>query len=303
MMAVQRWGVGSSSVFRVEELLGQLFDKSRFFAGYDPEIMESLKEWLGANHISPEGNIISSIHSWLIEIDGKRVLVDGCVGDAKDRMPFRDWHEMRTSWLDNLHAAGCTPDDVDFVMCTHLHVDHVGWNTRLENGRWVPTFSNARYLFSTTEYEFWKARRAEELTSGFEVVGNKVFDDSVLPVVEAGLVDLVDGDHDILDGLRIEPAPGHTPGSITLELHTAGERALFTGDIMHHPIQIRLPDWNSAFCELPDEARATRRRVLEHCADTGALLMPAHFGWPHAGTIRREGGTFAIDYVEPNALS
>ena len=306
-MDIQRWQVGGASVTRVKELLGPLFDPTRFFPDYDAAVMDSLRDWFGPHHLAPDGNIISSIHSWLIEIDGRRVLVDGCIGNDKDRMPFRDWHEMQGSWLDNLHAAGCTPEDVDFVMCTHLHVDHVGWNTRLENGRWVPTFPNARYLFSTTEFEFWQARRALEDNAAFEAVASKVFDDSVLPVVEAGLVDLVDGRHDIDDALHIEPAPGHTPGSVTLELdHGSGRahgRALFSGDIMHHPIQIRLPDWNSNFCELPEEARATRRRVLEHCAQSGALLMPAHFGWPHAGTIREDGDGFDIDYVEPNALS
>jgi glyoxylase-like metal-dependent hydrolase (beta-lactamase superfamily II) len=302
-MTVQRWGVGSASVARVEELLGPLFDPVRFFPDYDAQVLESLREWLGPDHLASDGNIISSIHSWLIEIDGRRVLVDGCIGDDKDRMPFRDWHEMRTPWLDNLHAAGCTPEDVDFVLCTHLHVDHVGWNTRLDNGRWVPTFPNARYLFAATELEFWQARRAQQHADAFDVVGDKVFDDSVLPVVEAGLVDLVDGTHRILDGLLIEPAPGHTPGSVTLELDAGGGRTLFTGDILHHPLQVRLPEWNSAFCELPAEARATRRRVLEHCAETGALLMPAHFGWPHAGTISRHDEGFTIDYVEPKALS
>ena len=223
------------------------------------------------------------------------VLIDSCVGDDKERLPFRDFHQLKSPWLANLEAAGVRPEGVDYVLCTHLHVDHVGWNTRLQDGRWVPTFANARYLFGRAEYAHWESERSVENARGFAAMSQKVYDDSVLPVMQAGLVDLVGDDHELLDALlRIRLAPGHTPGSITIDLTTPQRRALFTGDILHHPIQVLLPEWNSAFCGAPEQARQTRRRVLEQCAQSQAVLMPAHFGKPHCGHVHRQGDAFSF---------
>ena len=180
-------------------------------------------------------------------------------------------------------------------MCTHLHVDHVGWNTQLKDGQWVPTFPNAKYIFSKVEHDFWLEQRHKNSSESFAAVNNQTFDDSVTPIMH--LAELIEGDTELIaDLLNIKPAPGHTPGSITIEVQDKGELGIFTGDICHHPIQVAQPELNSAYCELPDAARKTRRNVLERCCGEGALMLPAHFGPGFAGHIRASGKGFRIDF-------
>jgi glyoxylase-like metal-dependent hydrolase (beta-lactamase superfamily II) len=230
--------------------------------------------------------IIASMHSWLIRTPDHIILLDTCVGNDKERDGAKLFHQKSFPYLAALAAAGVRPEEVDFVLCTHLHVDHVGWNTRLVDGRWTPTFPNARYVFSKAENERWRPAPS-----------SPAYADSVLPVIEAGLVDLVDGDHAIGDQLLIQPAPGHTPGHISLRLLDGGERGLFTGDSMHSAIQGAFPDWNSAFCEQLDQAIATRRRLLEYCCETGATLLPQHFGWPFVAKVKPAGDSFRFDFM------
>lgn len=291
-----QWQVGKVTVTRIEEMIGPMFDPVRFFPDYDPAYFEQHRGWLYPDHVEEAtGRIIASMHSWLVETPRHKILIDTCIGNDKQRMPYRNWHEMNTPWLENLARAGVSPEDIDYVMCTHLHVDHVGWNTRLENGQWVPTFPNARYIFSKDEYEFWQHERDLQNEETFAQVNNQTFDDSVVPIMH--LADLVDGETELIaDLLRICPAPGHTPGSIAIELSDAGALGIFTGDICHHPIQVAYPDWNSAYCELPDQARQTRHNILHRCCDNDALIMPAHFGPGFAGRIRDAGEGFRIDF-------
>ena len=303
MMGIECWDVGGAEVARIQEQIGPMFDPRTFFPDYDAAVLAQVRRLLGDAHVAESGRIVSSIHSWLIRIDGRNVLVDGCIGDHKDRHPYRRWHELESDWSLRLAAVGVTPADIDYVMCTHLHVDHVGWNTRKEDGRWVPTFPNARYLFSRKEVEHFHAERDAAATDEFDAVSKRVWDDSVLPVLDAGLVDFVDGVHPVLaDRLVMEPSPGHTPGSCSLVLRDDVERACFTGDMVHHPVQVYRPDWNSSFCELPEQARRTRRAWLERCADSSALLMTAHFGAPFATRVRRVGDAFDLDFVEPDRI-
>ena len=162
--------------------MGPLFDPTQFFPDFDPAVFEQHSDWLYPNHADKAtGRIIASMHSWLIETPHHKMLVDTCIGNDKDRMPYRDWHQMKSPWPDNLAATGVTPEEIDFVMYTHLHVDHVGWNTRLDNGQWVPTFPNAKYIFAKTEYEFWKTEREHVDPDTFGAVNNQTFDDSVVP--------------------------------------------------------------------------------------------------------------------------
>jgi glyoxylase-like metal-dependent hydrolase (beta-lactamase superfamily II) len=211
-------------------------------------------------------------------------------------MPFKDWHEMKTPWFTNLTAAGINPAEIDFVMCTHLHVDHVGWNTRLQDGQWVPTFPNAKYIFSKHEYEFWRAERDHEAADTFGSVNHQTFDDSVVPIMH--LAELIEGETELIaELLTIKPAPGHTPGSIAIEVANSGELGIFTGDICHHPIQVAEPDWNSAYCELPDQARSTRREILERCHNHNALMLPAHFAGSFAGHVRYKRDAFSFDFL------
>ena len=197
---MQQWTIGETRVTRIEELIGPLFDPTMFFPNYDKEIFEKHRAWIYPNHVDESsGRIIASMHSWLIETQHHKILVDTCIGNDKERLPYRDWHKMQAPWLNNLHATGVTPEQIDFVMCTHLHVDHVGWNTRLKNGQWVPTFPNAKYVFSEVEFDFWKKERGAETTETFNAVNNQTFDDSVLPIMH--LAQLIDGETELIENL------------------------------------------------------------------------------------------------------
>jgi glyoxylase-like metal-dependent hydrolase (beta-lactamase superfamily II) len=196
-------------------------------------VLDEHRGWMVPDHDDPTSGFLKfSVHSWLIKLAGRAILIDTCVGNHKPRPKFPMWHLMETRYLARMAAAGIRPEQIDMVMCTHLHVDHVGWNTRLDNGRWVPTFPNARYIFSQEDYDHFLA--GPETASA----SHGSFRDSVLPVVEAGLAQMVRGAHAIDEHLSIDPAPGHTPGSIVINLASHGQRALFSGDILHHPVQV-----------------------------------------------------------------
>jgi glyoxylase-like metal-dependent hydrolase (beta-lactamase superfamily II) len=286
-----RFELGGVSVARVEEVLEQGFDPNFLLPGFDAALLDEHPQLAGPNFFhAGSGKVMSSIQSWLIRLQGKTILVDTCSGNGKARaLPlFRRFHMLDFPYLDNLAAAGVRPEDVDFVFNTHLHIDHVGWNTRRDGERWVPTFPNARYLFGRAEYDHWReggAGRAR-LPENVDVIR-----DSVDPVIEAGLVDFVDPGDEILPGLKVVAAPGHTETQLNLVYEKDGESFVCSADVLHQPIQVYAPELNSCFCEDQEAARATRLRLLEHCAETGALLLPSHFGPPHAGFIgRRDGG-------------
>jgi glyoxylase-like metal-dependent hydrolase (beta-lactamase superfamily II) len=291
------WSLGPVTVTRIEEMLGYgSFPPSQYFTGFERAVLERNLDWLVPRHYVPEKDaIITSVHSWLIRTPHHTILLDCCAGNHKERTYWPRFHQLDTPFLDRLEAAGARPQDVDIVLCTHLHADHIGWNTVLREGRWVPTFPNAKYLFSRKENDFWDPRI--NLAGAEDPARRIAYQDSVLPVVEAGQAELVDGIHAIDEMLRVEPAPGHTPGHVLLKLAAGGDAGVFCGDVLHHPIQVYAPHWNSQFCELPEEARATRRRVLEHCAETGALLFPTHFGAPHVAAIEARAGGFAARFV------
>jgi glyoxylase-like metal-dependent hydrolase (beta-lactamase superfamily II) len=276
------------TVERLVEAEGPSFFPGFIFPEHDPAALQAEREWLEPRFFdAATGRLVMSLHTYVIRTAHHTILVDTCVGNDKERPSTRPWHRMRTPWLDNLKAMGVAPEAVDFVLCTHLHVDHVGWNTRLENGRWVPTFPNARYLFHKVEYAHWEA---EARAAGGSGTGDGCFADSVLPVVEAGRARFVDGDHALDDALHLEPTPGHTPGHVCLNLKAGGAGCVFSGDLMHHPVQIAYPEWNSRFCVDPALSRRTRQRFVERHADTETLILAAHFARPTAGRIVSHGG-------------
>jgi glyoxylase-like metal-dependent hydrolase (beta-lactamase superfamily II) len=241
----------------------------------------------------PEGKFDTTYQSFVLRTPRHTVLVDTCVGEDKpDRLP-EFYSFPKQPWRDNLAAAGIAPEDIDFVCCTHLHVDHVGWNTRLKDGRWVPTFPNARYVFSRREYTYWEAENANPANPH-----GPAFRDSVLPVVEAGRAVLVDDDHAIDDEVFLTPSPGHTPGHVCINLDSNGSRAIFTGDMIHHPVQCLEPDWSTRFCYDPAQSARTRRQVLESCAESGTLMVPAHFPAPTAGHVKASGAGFRFHFLE-----
>jgi glyoxylase-like metal-dependent hydrolase (beta-lactamase superfamily II) len=291
------WTIGGVSVTRIEEQIGfASFPPERFLDGLDRALLSLHRSWLVPNHYSPEHDrLITSVHSWLIRTDRHTILLDCCAGNHKERPDFPRFHRLETPFLERLRAAGTAPEQIDMVLCTHLHADHVGWNTMLRDGRWVPTFPNAKYLFSRKENDFGDPRRNPAADA--DPQRGIAYRDSVLPVIEAGQAVLIDGAYSLDDAMLIEPAPGHTPGHVILKLTDGDGRALFCGDALHHPLQVLAPHWNSMFCELPDEARTTRRRVLDYCADNRALLFPVHFGAPHVASIARTGAAFSLSFV------
>jgi glyoxylase-like metal-dependent hydrolase (beta-lactamase superfamily II) len=296
MVAV--WNIGTVRVARVEEQVGfASVPPEQYLAGLERDMLARHRSWLVPHHYSPEHDrLITSVHSWLIRTPRHTVLLDCCGGNHKERPGWPRFHRLDTPFLERLRRAGARPEDIDIVLCTHLHGDHVGWNTMLRDGRWVPTFPNAKYLFSRIENEHGDPRRNPAADANPQ--RGAAYRDSVLPVIESGQAVLLDGEHAIDDALLIEPAPGHTPGHVVLRLSDRGEHALFCGDAVHHPLQVYAPHWNSGFCELPTQARATRRRLLEHCAEQGALLFPVHFGTPHVAAITRAGEAFSLRFVD-----
>jgi glyoxylase-like metal-dependent hydrolase (beta-lactamase superfamily II) len=283
--------IGEHHVIRVEEVLGPGFRPEELLPDWTAKAIEPHLSWLVPNYLNVAGDqLISSVHSWVIKIKHHTIVVDTCVGNHKPRPNAQRFNMLDKPYLANLVAANIDPAEVDYVLCTHLHVDHVGWNTRLEDGRWVPTFPNAKYVFSKIDRDFFDPARGEAGRLGDRA---NVWNDSLLPILEAKQDLVIDGFHKLGDSLLIEPVPGHTPGHVLLKLlGQDGSEALFIGDVMHHPIQIYEVDWSSAFCSDPVEARRSRRRVLEHCASHGSTLCPAHFGAPHYGHIREKGGRF-----------
>jgi glyoxylase-like metal-dependent hydrolase (beta-lactamase superfamily II) len=237
--------------------------------------------------VRPEdGALRVSIHALLVEAPGIRLVVDTCVGNDKPR-GLVGGKPLATNFLVDMKAAGWDPASVDLVLCTHLHVDHVGWNTMLVDGKWVPTFPNARYLIGRAEYAHWNAEADGEAPV--------IMSDSVKPIFDAGLADLVEMDHRISPELRLTPTTGHTPGHVSLLIESEGERAMITGDIMHHPCQIAHPDWAPGFDSDKAAAIATRKRVLGEVADQPILVIGTHFPAPTAGRIRRDGAAFLME--------
>jgi glyoxylase-like metal-dependent hydrolase (beta-lactamase superfamily II) len=231
---------------------------------------------------------IMSFHSLVVRTPKGNLLVDACVGNHKERPLLPEWHQQEWPYLERLAAMGLSPADIDYVCCTHLHGDHVGWNTRLQDGQWVPTFPNARYLFAAGELSYWEAYHAVDPGNPYE----RPWQDSVLPVIAAGQVDRVANDHEILPGICLRHAPGHTPGNVVIEIDDGRRRAIMTGDVMHHPIQIERPHWCSQFDTDPYRAMDTRLGLLERVADTGTTLLGAHFAHPAALNIVRDGDGF-----------
>jgi glyoxylase-like metal-dependent hydrolase (beta-lactamase superfamily II) len=211
------------------------------------------------------------------------MLVDTCVGNDKTRTNPA-WNMLATDWLARLAAAGLPPESVDLVLCTHLHVDHVGWNTRLRDGRWVPTFPRARYVFGRREWEHWSRVQEEEYAA--------IYADSVQPVLDAGRADLVEADHRISEEIRLEPTPGHTPGHVSVHIGSGGREAVITGDLMHHPVQCAEPEWPSNFDVDVAEARATRRAFCARYADRDVTVLGTHFATPTAGRLASQGDTW-----------
>ena len=288
--------LGGATLERIADLDPFALPLSFLMPGAEIEAIRHLKPVLAPHHVDfAAGNILLGVQSWLLRAGGLTILIDSCVGEHKVRPRRADWHQReRTGFLDRLKAAGVSPDEVDVVLCTHLHADHVGWNTKLDNGRWVPTFPKARYLIGKTELAHWQALEAKEPGAH----NHAAYADSVLPVIEAGLSEKVDDGFELAKGMRIEPLPGHSPGQVGLCLDCRSHgKTLFCGDAIHSPVQVYQPGWASAFCSDRDQAVATRLALLDRAAETGELLVPAHIRGAHGMTIAREGAGYRPYFV------
>jgi glyoxylase-like metal-dependent hydrolase (beta-lactamase superfamily II) len=258
--------------------------------------LAELKHWYWDRFLAAtpqESQLQISIHSFVVRCRGRNILIDGCIGNHKRRsLSFAD--NLSTPYLERLRDCGLTPSDIDVVMCTHLHGDHVGWNTRLQDGRWIPTFPNARYLFTRPDVEYFGAHRDEPFHG-------EAFEDSVLPIMEAGQADIVEPGHsleiELGDGLWMEGAPGHSPGSCIIHVRSQGAHGIFSGDVFHHPIEVMRPSLRF-FADLDPELTArTRTRLFEKYVDTDTRFFPAHFLSPTVGRIRSRGETFAYEFL------
>lgn len=283
---MNQWVVGDVKITRVVEI--ESLGGSRFI------LPDATREaclpyaWMQPHFMDEQGNLQMSVHALVVDTGDRRILVDTCIGNDKERT-VPNWSHLQTHFLQDLRDAGYPPETIDTVLCTHLHVDHVGWNTMLVDGQWVPTFPNARYLFAKTEWEHWDANEDES-------VYGPVLADSVRPVVDAGLVDLVDVDHRVCEEVCLEPTPGHTPGHVSVHIRSGGAEALITGDCIHHPVQMSRPDWCSSADVDQAQGQKTRESLLERYVDNEILIIGTHFATPTAGRVKHlEGGGYFLD--------
>ncbi|WHX22921.1 MBL fold metallo-hydrolase [Streptomyces malaysiensis subsp. malaysiensis] len=286
--------LGNVEITRVVEVTPRGLARDFIFPDVATEHWRAHESWLVPQFLDPAADEINTmIQTWLVRSEGRTILIDTGVGNGRERPHMPHFHHLHTNYLGELAAAGVRPEDVDLVICTHVHGDHVGWNTSWQDGEWRPTFPNAEYVIPRIDFDYWNPENGHRTRSGLRMMN--VFEDSVTPVHRAGQTVLWEGGHyDIDGGLRIEPAPGHTPGSSVVRLRSGTDRAIFAGDVLHSPLQIVEPDDCPCFDEDEPRARVSRRRVLAQAADQGALLFPAHFPGPGAAEVRRDGERFAV---------
>ncbi len=243
--------------------------------------------WLQPDFADERGRLKMSIHALVVETPSRRIIVDTCLGNDKENRRIPTWNNLQTSFLADVAAAGYARETIDIVVCTHLHVDHVGWNTMLDRGSWVPTFPNARYLMGRVEFDHWTNQtEREDMTA--------VLGDSVTPIWDAGLVDLVETDYRICDEISLVPTLGHTPGHVSVRIASQGAEALITGDFMHNPCQIARPDWSSTADSDPDAAPRTRQLMLTRLSDNPILVIGTHFAGRTAGHVVRDGDAYRL---------
>ncbi len=273
---LRTWQIGDVKVTRVVEQVAPL-PYDGLLAHVVPARLAEHESWLKPHFMNEAGEILLSIHALVVESGGKTIVVDTCMGN--DRKLPQDMGPFTTGFLADLESV-VKREQVDYVMCTHLHFDHVGWNTMLVDGEFVPTFPNAKYLFGREEYEHWSSA-PEDVNIDFTY--------GVQPVVDAGLHELVESDHSITDEVVLEPTPGHTPGHVSVKIQSKGERAVITGDMVHHPVQLAEPGWSSHPDAQPERAIQTRKDFVARYGDTDVLVIGTHFSGPTAGKIVADG--------------
>jgi glyoxylase-like metal-dependent hydrolase (beta-lactamase superfamily II) len=278
---MRTWKIGDVEVTRIVEVNAWEDDITMLLPDATPQTVLAYP-WLQPHYATAQGKMIISFQCFVMRTREHRIMLDTCIGADRQR-EFPVFTNMRTDFLADLEHAGFEPGEIDLVLCTHLHFDHVGWNTRLVGGKWVPTFPNARYLFGRREYEHWKML---EETHGYHDLNHMY--DAVQPVVDAGLVDLIEPDHAICPELKLRPTPGHTPGHVSIEIASKGKRAIVTGDMMHNPIQLERPDDTARFDMDQAMACRTRMKFIDDLANSDVFVIGSHFNEPTGGWIVRD---------------
>ena len=274
------WNVGKVKITKIVEL--ETTGSTRFILPLATNEEIRKLPWLIPNFATDEGRLKMSIHSLMVETPSHRIVVDTGLGNDKEGRKVPTWNNRKDPFLETMTSAGFAPDSIDTVLCTHLHVDHVGWNTKLAGGKWVPTFAHARYVFGKTEYEHWRDYSDEP-----DKVA--VFNDSVKPIIDAGKAELIASDARLCDEITLIPTPGHSPGHMSIHIQSDGEQGLLSGDVAHHPCQMAHLDWSSTADSDPVQSAAMRRELFSRFADTPTLVIGGHF---NAGHIRRDGDAF-----------
>jgi glyoxylase-like metal-dependent hydrolase (beta-lactamase superfamily II) len=281
---------GDATIHRIIEMEVGFTPALEFLPNLTKEVLDANRSWLHPAALDADDNLVLCFQSYVIKTGKHNILVDSCVGNDKERTARPLWHKKKDdAFMRGLAAAGLTVNDIDFVLCTHLHVDHIGWNTRLENGRWVPTFPKARYIFSKTELDFWIEE--SKTTDLPQIV------DSVIPIVEAKACDVVTSDYSLNDMITLIPTPGHTIDHYAVTLGRNGKDAVFTGDLIHTPLQALYPELSMRVDYNPAQGVESRKRFLETYCDTSTLCCFAHFPSPSKGYVKRWGNGFKCDYV------
>jgi glyoxylase-like metal-dependent hydrolase (beta-lactamase superfamily II) len=294
----KRAEIGGARLWQVEEITQK---KPLSAMTGDADLIARLPKWLFPRFIDADAQVDIVSQSWIVIVDGLVVVVDPCTGNGRNFPDFPPAHMLNTPYLERFAATGVRPIDVDYVFCTHLHMDHCGWNTLLRAGRYVPTFPKARYVMVRREFDRWDSRRPDHVP----IPANAgTFENSVLPVIEAGLAELVPDTFRISASLQIEPAPGHTIGHSLLHLACGAREAYFVGDAFHHPLEMMHPDLDSGTCENFPLASQTRRRIIETCLSRNALAIPAHFPCAFGGALTRKDGELIFEpYCDNEAMS
>jgi len=284
---IKHWRVGDVEIARIVEVNAWEDDITMLLPDATPAFVQQYK-WLQPHFATADGKMILSFQAFVLRSRGKTFMIDTCIGNDRQR-EFDVFTNMQTSFLQDLRTAGFPPEQIDGVLCTHLHFDHVGWNTRKEGDHWVPTFPQARYYFGREEYAHWQHLRE---TDGYHHVDHLV--DSIDPIVQAGLVDFIDPDFQLTDEVSLIPTPGHTPGHVSVLIRSGGQEAVITGDMMHHPIQLAIPATHGRFDM--DQARGAQTRVefVDRFADTATLVIGSHFSDPTAGHIVTDGASWKL---------
>jgi len=287
--------IGDVTITSIVERDGPWRRPEDMFPAYDPDIGRRHLGELDREVFDPvSGRLVITYQTYVVRTPKRTILVDTCTGEDKGYAPPMDFPKQ--PWLDGFRDAGLKFDQIDYVFCTHLHIDHCGWNTVLRDGRWVPTFPNAKYVFHKREYAAW-----EEATKRGDSPPGNVWRYNCEPVVAAGQALLVDDDFQLDDTMWLAPTPGHSPCHCCVNIRSGGQRAVITGDLMHHALQCREPDWSTIFDWDGAEAARSRRRFLGEVAGTSTLVLPIHFPHPTAGRVEVDGDRFRYRFLRDNS--